>query len=131
MIQVGTILKVSDKTAVSLVKCIKVLGQSKKKITNIGDVIIVSVQFINSKKMQKLKLNKRKRFLKGTIHRGLIIRSKVNYNRLNNIYIKFNENTVVLVNKKIVPISNRVYGPILTELARKWPSLGCVARFMI
>lgn len=131
MIQVGTILKVSDKTAVSLVKCIKVLGQSKKKIAYIGDVIIVSVQFINSKKMQKLKLNKRKRFLKGTIHRGLIIRSKVNYNRLNNIYIKFNENTVVLVNKKIVPISNRVYGPILTELARKWPSLGCVARFMI
>lgn len=131
MIQVGTILKVSDKTAVSLVKCIKVLGQSKKKIAYIGDVIIVSVQFINTKKMQKLKLNKRKRFLKGTIHRGLIIRSKVNYNRLNNIYIKFNENTVVLVNKKIVPISNRVYGPILTELARKWPSLGCVARFMI
>ena len=131
MIQVGTILKVSDKTAVSLVKCIKVLGQSKKKIAYIGNVIIVSVQFINSKKMQKLKLNKRKRFLKGTIHRGLIIRSKVNYNRLNNIYIKFNENTVVLVNKKIVPISNRVYGPILTELARKWPSLGCVARFII
>ena len=131
MIQVGTILRVSDKTAVSLVKCIKVLGQSKKKIAYIGDVIIVSVQFINTKKMQKLKLNKRKRFLKGTIHRGLIIRSKVNYNRLNNIYIKFNENTVVLVNKKIVPISNRVYGPILTESARKWPSLGCVARFMI
>jgi len=119
MIQVGTILRVSDKTAVSLVKCIKVLGQSKKKIAYIGDVIIVSVQFINSKKMQKLKLNKRKRFFKGTIHRGLIIRSKVNYNRLNNIFIKFNENAIVLVNKKIVPISNRVYGPILTELARK------------
>jgi len=119
MIQVGTILRVSDKTAVSLVKCIKVLGQSKKKIAYIGDVIIVSVQFINSKKMQKLKSNKRKRFLKGTIHRGLIIRSKVNYNRLNNIFIKFNENAVILVNKKIVPVSNRVYGPILTELARK------------
>ena len=53
MIQVGTILKVSDKTAVSLVKCIKVLGQSKKKIAYIGDVIIVSVQFNNSKKKWK------------------------------------------------------------------------------
>lgn len=131
MIQVGTILKVSDKTGVSLVKCIKVLGQSKKKIAYIGDVIIVSVQYINSKKIQKLKWNKRRRFLKGTIHRGLIIRSKVNYNRLNNIFIKFNENSVVLVNKKIVPVSNRVYGPVLIELARKWPSLGCVVRFMI
>jgi ribosomal protein L14 len=38
---------------------------------------------------------------------------------LNNIFIKFNENAVVLVNKKIVPVSNRVYGPVLTELARK------------
>jgi large subunit ribosomal protein L14 len=55
MIQVGTILKVSDKTGVSLVKCIKVLGSSKKKIAYIGDVIIVSVQFVNSKKIQKLK----------------------------------------------------------------------------
>lgn len=131
MIQVGTILKVSDKTGVSLVKCIKVLGPSKKKIAYIGDVIIVSVQFVNSKKIQKLKWNKRRRFLKGTIHRALIIRSKVNYNRLNNIFIKFNENSVVLVNKKIVPVSNRVYGPVLTELARKWPSLGCVVRYMI
>ncbi len=131
MIQVGTILKVSDKTGVTLVKCIKVLAQSKKSIAYIGDIIIVSVQFINSKKIQKLKWNKRKRFLKGTLHRGLIIRSKVNYNRLNNIYIKFNENAVILVNKKIVPISNRVYGPVLTELCRKWPSLGCVTRYMI
>jgi ribosomal protein L14 len=55
MIQVGTILKVSDKTGVTLVKCIKVLAQSKKSIAYIGDIIIVSVQFINSKKIQKLK----------------------------------------------------------------------------
>ena len=131
MIQVGSILKVSDKTGVTLVKCIKVLGQFKKRIAYIGDIIIVSVQHINSKKFQKMKWFKRKRFLKGTIHRGLIIRSKINYNRNNNVFIKFNENSIVLVNLRSVPISNRVYGPVLIELCRKLPSLGCVTRYMI
>lgn len=131
MIQVGTILNVSDKTGVSLVQCIKVLGSYKKSIAYIGDVILVSVKHINSKKFKKMKLFKRKRFLKGTLHRGLIIRSKVNYKRSNGVFIKFNENSVVLVNKKSVPISNRVFGPVLIELCRKLPSLGCVCRFMI
>src|SRR3954471_16092057 len=107
MIQVGSILKVCDKTGVSLVKCIKVLGPSKKKIANIGDVILVAIKHINPKKFVKMKLFKRKRFFKGTIHRGLIVRVKNNYKRSNNVFIKFNENSVVLVNKKTVPISNR------------------------
>jgi len=131
MIQVGSILRVCDKTGVSLVKCIKVLGPSKKKIANIGDIILVAIKHINPKKFIKMKLFKRKRFFKGTIHRGLIVRSKTNYRRSNNVFIKFNENSVVLVNKKIVPISNRVYGPILLELCRRLPSLGCITRNMI
>ncbi len=131
MIQVGSILKVSDKTGVSLVKCIKVYGPMKKKIAYIGEVILVSVKHINPKKFKKMKLFKKKRYMKGTLHRALIIRSKKNFKRSNNVYIKFNENCVVLVNKRTVPISNRVYGPILTELCRKWPSLGCIARYMI
>lgn len=131
MIQVGSILKVCDKTGVSLVKCIKVLGPSKKRIANIGDVVLVAIKHINPKKFIKMKLFKRKRFFKGTIHRGLIVRSKTNYRRSNNVFIKFNENSVVLVNKKIVPISNRVYGPILLELCRRLPSLGCITRNMI
>jgi len=131
MIQVGSILKVCDKTGVSLVKCIKVLGPIKKRIALIGDVILVSVKHINPKKFLNMKLFKRKRFLKGTIHRGLVVRSKKNYKRANNIFIKFNENAVILVNRKKVPISNRAYGPILIELCRKLPSLGCITKNMI
>lgn len=131
MIQVGSILKVCDKTGVSLVKCVKVYGPLKKRIANLGDVVLVSVKHINPKKFKNMKLFKRKRFLKGTLHRGLIVRSKVYYRRSNNVFIKFNENSVVLVNKRTVPISNRVYGPILVELCRKWPSLGCITRYMI
>ena len=78
-----------------------------------------------------MKLFKKKRFLKGTIHRGLVIRTKINYKRSSGVFIRFNENTVVLVNKRSVPISNRVYGPVLIELCRKLPSLGCVSRYMI
>lgn len=131
MIQPGTILKVCDKTGVVLVQCIKVLGDSKKRIALFGDVVLVSVQRINPKKFKKVKLFKRKRFFTGTIHRGLIVRSKVNWLRFPGLFIKFNENAVVLVNKRTVPISNRVYGPILRELCMRWPSLGCVTRLMI
>lgn len=131
MIQVGTILKVCDKTGVSLVKCIKVLGPYKKRIAYIGDVILVSVVHINPKKFQNMKLFKRKRFFKGTLHRALVLRTKINYKRANGIYIKFDENSVALVNRKVVPISNRIYGPVLMELCRKWPSLGCISRYMI
>ena len=131
MIQSGTILKVVDKTGVMLVKCVKVFGPSKKRIAKIGDLVLVSVQHINSKKFSKMKAWKRKRYLKGTLHRALIIRTKVNFKRKIGVYIKFNENSVVLVTKKKVPISNRVYGPVLRELCVKIPALGCVTRYMI
>jgi len=131
MIQVGSILNVCDKTGVSLVRCVKVLTTSKKRIAYIGDVVLVSVQHINPKKFVNMKLFKRKRFMKGTLHRGLILRSKINFMRANNIFIKFDENSVVLVNRRLVPISNRVYGPVLIELCRKLPSLGCITRYMI
>jgi len=131
MIQVGTLLKVCDKTGVVLVKCIKVLGDVKKKIAFIGDLVLVSVQRINAAKFKNVKLFKKKKFLLGTIHRALIIRTKVNFRRLSGLYLRFNENAVVLVNKRRVPISNRIYGPVLRELCMKYPSLGCITRLMI
>ncbi len=131
MIQVGTILKVSDKTGVTLAQCIKVLGPAKKRIAVLGEVILVSVQQINPKKFQNMKFFKRKRFFKGTLHRGLIIRTKVNYERSTGIFIKFSENCLILVNRKSIPISNRIYGVVLLELCRRLPSLGCVVRYMI
>lgn len=131
MIQVSTILKVVDKTGITSVKCVKVLGNVKNRIACIGDIIVVAVHRLNPKKFQKVKLFKRKKFLKGTLHRGLIIRSCINFKRMSSIYLKFNENSVVLVNKRAVPVSNRVYGPVLRELCMRLPSLGCVTRFMI
>jgi len=116
MIQLGTIVKVTDKTSVVLGQCIKVLGQKKKRIALIGDVILVSVQWINAKRFVFLKARLQKIFYKGAVHRALIVRSKVNFCRIRGVHIKFNENAVILVTKNVAPIANRVYGPILLEL---------------
>ena len=131
MIQVGSILKVVDKTGVTLVQCIKVIGPYKKRIAYLGDIIVVSVKRLNPARFKNVKWLRRKRYLKGTLHRALIIRSKVNYCRVPGVFIRFNENSVIIVNKKVIPLSNRVYGPVLRELCTKWPSLGCITRFMI
>ena len=131
MIQLGSFLKVTDKTGVVLAQCIKVFGYSKNRIAFLGDVILISVKWINVKRFKFFKVRWQKRFALGTLHRALIIRSKVNFCRTSGIFIRFNENAVVLVNKKVVPVSNRVYGPVLKELCMKWPSLGCVSRLVI
>jgi len=131
MVQLGSILKVSDKTSIVLVQCIKVLKSYKKRIASMGDMILVAVQWVNSKKFIFLKARLQKKYVKGSIHRALIIRSKVNFLRSPGIYINFDENCVVLVTKTVVPVSNRVYGPVLKEMCMRWPSLGCVSLCMI
>jgi large subunit ribosomal protein L14 len=60
-----------------------------------------------------------KRYLKGTIHRGLVIRSRMNFQRISGIYLKFDENAVVLITKNVVPVTNRVYGPVLREMCMR------------
>jgi large subunit ribosomal protein L14 len=131
MVQAGSLLKVVDKSGVTLVRCIKVLTSIKSRIAYIGDVLIVSVRKINPKRLKRIKLLKRKRYYKGTIHRAMLIRSCVMFKRTPSILIKFNENSVIFVNKKRVPLTNRVYGPVLRELCMLVPSLGCITRFMI
>ena len=61
----------------------------------------------------------------------MIIRTKVYYCRFPGIFVRFDENSVVLVNKKVVPVSNRIYGPVLMELCVRYPSVGCVSRHII
>lgn len=101
MIQVGSVVKVCDKTGVVLGVCIKVLGHAKKRVAVLGDVIIIAVRRINPKKFQNVKLFRRKKFFKGTLHRALLVRTKINYCRIVGLFIRFNENSVVIVIKKL------------------------------
>lgn len=131
MIQVGTIVKVCDKTGIVLGQCIKVLGHTNKRIGCVGDLVIISVKHVNIARLRRLKIAKRKRFYRGTLHRGLIVRTRAQIMRSSSIHLRFDENSVIIVNRKVVPITNRVFGPILRELCMKFPSLGCTTRFMI
>lgn len=69
----------------------------------------------NAKRASFLKVRLQKKFSIGSIHRALLLRSKKNFMRFPGLFIKFFENACVLVNKRIVPISNRIYGPVLKE----------------
>jgi len=131
MIQMGSIVRVTDKTGVILGRCVKVLGSRKNRIAFLGDVVLISVRKINIQRFRRLKARRRKRFALGTLHRALVIRSKVNFCRTPGVFIKFGENAVVLVNKKIVPVSNRIFGPVLKEFCMRWPSIGCVTRCLV
>jgi len=127
MIQLQTFLKATDKTAIVKVYCIKVLKSLRKKIAILGDLIIICVNTINIKKFINLKPRFQKKFNVGTLHRALIVRTKFNYTRVCGVQIKFNENNIIIVSKQVVPLSNRVYGPVLREFCMRWPSLGCVS----
>lgn len=127
MIQLKTFLLATDKTSIINVYCIKVIKSTKTPIAILGDVIIVCINLINMKRHALLKARFQKSFRIGAMHRALIVRSKVNYKRINGIYIKFNENSIIIVSKFTVPLSNKAYGPILREFCMKWPSLGCIS----
>ena len=109
MIQTQTILEVADNTGARYVICIKVLGGSKKRYGKIGDIIKVSVK----ETMPRGKVKK------GEIYDALIIRTRKGLRRNDGSLIKFNRNSVILLNNKYEPIGTRVFGPITREIRKE------------
>ena len=106
MIQVQTELMVADNTGAKKIECIKVLGGSKRRYANIGDVIKVAVrEAIPTGKVKK-----------GQVVDALIVRSKKGVRRRDGSLIKFDENAAVLINAQKAPIGTRVFGPVTREL---------------
>lgn len=131
MIQLGTLLRITDRTGVVLAQCIKVLNVRKYRIANIGDIFLISVKGINVKRLSLAKARIQKKYQFGTIHRVILLRSKCNYEPFSSIHYKFNENAGVIISKKRIALSNRVYGPILRNLCLQYPWLGCISRIII
>lgn len=113
MLQLRSRVKIVDKTSALTGVCIKVL--KGKFVAYVGDTFLLSVRSRSAKKAQMLKFRLQKKFSVGSMHRALLIRSFFNFKRFPGLFIKFFENSCVLVNKRIVPISNRIYGPVLKE----------------
>ena len=106
MIQMQTILKICDNSGARSVMCIKVLGGSKRRYANIGDVIKVAIrEAIPTGKVKK-----------GQVVDALIVRSRKGVRRRDGSLIKFDENAAVLINAQKAPIGTRVFGPVTREL---------------
>lgn len=111
MIQMRTTLEVADNSGAKRVQCIKVLGGSRRRYATIGDVIVVAVKEATSGQGAKVK--------KGDKARAVIVRTTRETSRPDGSYIRFDENSAVLVNKEDEPIGTRIFGPVARELRGK------------
>lgn len=106
MIQQETMLAVADNSGARRVKCIKVLGGSKRRYANIADVVVGAVQEATPGGNVK----------KGDIVRCVIVRAVKETRRKDGSYIRFDQNACVLINKDGAPVGTRIFGPVAREL---------------
>ena len=109
MIQEETYLKVADNTGAKEIKTIRVLGGSKRKYGNIGDVIVASVRKAAPASQVK----------KGDVVKAVIVRSCRGTRRADGTYVRFDENAAVLINEDKSPKGTRIFGPVARELRDK------------
>ncbi|MBX7138418.1 MAG: 50S ribosomal protein L14 [Oligoflexia bacterium] len=106
MIQMKSLLDVADNSGAKKVICIKVLGGSRRRYATVGDVIVVAVKeaLPNSK------------ITKGSIHKAVVVRTAKEVARSDGSFIKFDDNSAVLINPQKEPIGTRIFGPVAREL---------------
>ena len=109
MIQAETRLKVGDNTGAKELLCIKVLGGSRRKYATVGDVIICTVKVANPGGVVK----------KGEIVKAVIVRTAKEIRRADGSYIRFDENSWVIINDEGQPRGTRIFGPVARELRDK------------
>ncbi len=109
MIQMQTILNVADNSGAKKIGCIKVLGGTRKRYAGIGDIIVASVK----EAMPNSKVKK------GSVVKAVIVRTAKEIRREDGSYIKFDDNSAVLINQQKEPIGTRIFGPVARELRAK------------
>jgi len=109
MIQGHTVLNVADNSGVKKVMCIKVPGGSKRRYASVGDIIVCSTREV----MPNSKVSK------GSVVKGVVIRTSKEIRRSDGTYIRFDKNSIVLIDKNNEPIGTRIFGPVARELRDK------------
>lgn len=109
MIRMRTMLEVADNSGAKKLQMIGVIGQGNKKAAFIGDIITCSVK--DAEPESKIK--------KGDVVRAVVVRTKKEYRRKDGSYIKFDNNSAVIINNQKDPIGTRVFGPVARELREK------------
>lgn len=109
MIQMQTVLDVADNSGAKKVGCIKILGGTRRRYATLGDVVVVSVKdAIPNSKIKK-----------GEVVKAVVVRTKKEVGRPDGSYIKFDDNSAVLINPQGDPIGTRIFGPVARELRAK------------
>ena len=109
MIQTLSFLDVADNSGAKRVQCIKVLGGSRRRYAGLGDVIVVSVkEALPGAKVKK-----------GETARAVVVRTKREYRRADGSYIRFDDNSAVLITPQLEPVGTRIFGPVARELRGK------------
>ncbi|MDO9531056.1 MAG: 50S ribosomal protein L14 [Deltaproteobacteria bacterium] len=109
MIQVQTQMTVADNSGAKKVACIRVLGGTRKRYARVGDIIIVAVkEAIPHSKVKK-----------GDVMRAVVVRTVKETRRADGSYIRFDDNSAVLINPQGDPIGTRIFGPVARELRAK------------
>ncbi|MBN8547804.1 MAG: 50S ribosomal protein L14 [Deltaproteobacteria bacterium] len=109
MIQLKSTLEVADNSGAKRVVCVKVLGGSRRRYATVGDIIVVAVKeaIPNSK------------IAKGSVHKAVVVRTRKEVGRDDGSYIKFDDNSAVLINATLEPVGTRIFGPVARELRAK------------
>ena len=109
MIHQQTVLKVADNTGAKEIMCIRVLGGTARRYANIGDVIVACVKKAAPGGVVK----------KGEVVKAVVVRSKKGLKRADGSYIKFDENSAVIIKEDKNPKGTRIFGPVARELREK------------
>lgn len=109
MVQVETVLDVADNSGARRVRCIRVLGGTRRRYASVGDEIVVSVREAAANSKVK----------KGDVVRAVVVRTAKELGRPDGSYIRFDTNSAVLIDNQREPVGTRIFGPVARELRAK------------
>ena len=109
MIQMQTVLEAADNSGAKNLRCIKVLGGSKKRYARVGDIIVASIK--DSIPNSRVKA--------GDLVKAVVVRTKKEFRRPDGTYIKFDDNAAVIIQENRLPRGTRIFGPVARELRDK------------
>lgn len=109
MIQLKSVLDVADNSGAKRAVCVKVMGGTRRRYASVGDVICVSIkEAIPNSKIKK-----------GSVHKAVVVRTAKEVKRDDGSYIRFDDNSAVLLNNQNEPVGTRIFGPVARELRGK------------
>ena len=109
MIQVHTILNIADNSGAKTVMCIRVLGGTRRRYARVGDIIVCAVKSAIPNGNIK----------KGSVVKAVVVRTTKEIGRIDGSYIRFGENSAVIIDDKGEPVGTRIFGPVARELREK------------